>query len=473
MMEFWISFDFPGISCGDAAFLYQCLTKQPFFRPRRGDRDHGRHNAAVHPSDQTLSAYGLGKLDDASAETVSKHLEDCDSCQRRVAELSSDEFLGRLQNAQVKSAADWSPFGVSSTEGARGPVVPPPPVDTLPPELVDHPDYEIVRELGRGGMGVVYLARNKLMGRLEVLKVVGGHLVERPGVRDRFLREVQSAAKLQHKNIVAAYSAMRLGESIVLAMEYIDGEDLAKMVKSRGPLPVVHACYFIYQAALGLQHAHERGMVHRDIKPANLIFAIEGKKGVVKVLDFGLAKVTSEGQADSGLTREGQMLGTPDYIAPEQIRDAQSADIRADIYSLGCTLYYLLTGGPPFRGEHLWDLYQAHFSMDAGSAEPRPPRGPGRAGRRGGQDDGEGAAPAVSDPRRGGAGADSLFQDRRARRTEFRKWKRPRTDKLRGDRNRPPQILRQPSRRRTLHRPRCSLPPRRRRGFNLNHSGRA
>ena len=241
-----------------------------------------------------------------------------------------------------------------------------PPVDTLPPELVDHPDYEIVRELGRGGMGVVYLARNKLMGRLEVLKVVGGHLVERPGVRDRFLREVQSAAKLQHRNIVTAYSAMRLGESIVLAMEYIDGEDLAKMVKSRGPLPVVHACYFIYQAALGLQHAHERGMVHRDIKPANLIFATEGKKGVVKVLDFGLAKVTSEGQADSGLTREGQMLGTPDYIAPEQIRDAQSADIRADIYSLGCTFYYLLTGGPPFRGDHLWDLYQAHFSMDAG-----------------------------------------------------------------------------------------------------------
>ncbi len=107
-------------------------------------------------------------------------------------------------------------------------------------------------------------------------------------------------------------------------------------------------------------------MVHRDIKPANLIRARDGKKAIVKVLDFGLAKVTSEGQADSGLTGEGQMLGTPDFIAPEQIRDAQSADIRADIYSLGCTLYYLLTGGPPFRGDHLWDLYQAHFSMEAG-----------------------------------------------------------------------------------------------------------
>ncbi len=106
-------------------------------------------------------------------------------------------------------------------------------------------------------------------------------------------------------------------------------------------------------------------MVHRDIKPANLMLTREGKKPIVKVLDFGLAKVTSEGQSDSGLTREGQMVGTPDFIAPEQIRDAKSADIRADIYSLGCTLYYLLTGGPPFRGYHLWDVYQAHFSMDA------------------------------------------------------------------------------------------------------------
>ena len=151
----------------------------------------------------------------------------------------------------------------------------------------------------------------------------------------------------------------------MLAMEYVEGLDLAKMVKTKGPLPVAHACYFIHQAALGLQHAHERGMVHRDIKPANLILARDGKKAIVKVLDFGLAKVTSEGQTDSGLTREGQMLGTPDYIAPEQIRDAQSADIRADIYSLGCTFYYLLTGGPPFRGDHLWDVYQAHFSMEA------------------------------------------------------------------------------------------------------------
>ena len=326
--------------------------------------------AAVHPNDQTLQAYSLGKLNDASAESVNEHLGSCADCQSRVAEMSSDSFVGRLRGAQGRpemSAANRPPVDESNID--RGPAVaaaPPPAADTLPPGLADHPDYEILRELGRGGMGVVYLAQNKLMGRPEVLKVVGGHLVERPAVRDRFLREVQSAAKLQHKNIVTAYSAMRFGESLVLAMEYVEGDDLAKVVKSGGPLPVVHACYFIYQAALGLEHAHERGMVHRDIKPANLIIAREGKKAVVKLLDFGLAKVTSEGQADSGLTGEGQMLGTPDYIAPEQIRDAQSADIRADIYSLGCTFYYLLTGEPPFRGESLWDVYQAHFSMDAG-----------------------------------------------------------------------------------------------------------
>ena len=137
------------------------------------------------------------------------------------------------------------------------------------------------------------------------------------------------------------------------------------MVKAKGPLPVAHACNFVYQAALGLQHAHEEGLVHRDIKPGNLMLSHKGDKALIKVLDFGLAKATREEPIDRGLTGEGQMLGTPDCIAPEQIRDAASADIRADIYSLGCTLYFLLTGHPPFQTVKLWDLYQAHFSMDA------------------------------------------------------------------------------------------------------------
>jgi formylglycine-generating enzyme required for sulfatase activity len=214
-------------------------------------------------------------------------------------------------------------------------------------------------------MGVVYLARNKLMDRLEVLKLLNKEMLTKHGTAERFLREIQSAAKLHHPNVVAAYTALQMGELLVFAMEYVEGSDLARLVRSRGPLPVLNACYFALQAAQGLQHAHERGMIHRDIKPGNLILLRQGKKAVVKILDFGLAKVTSEQRIDGTLTQQGQMLGTPDYIAPEQTLDAQKADIRSDIYSLGCTLYHLLTGRPPFHGNSLYEVLQAHHSVDA------------------------------------------------------------------------------------------------------------
>ncbi len=147
------------------------------------------------------------------------------------------------------------------------------PLSDLPPRLAENPDYQVIRELGRGGMGVVYLVHNKLMGRDEVLKVMGQHLMSKPKVVERFVREIQAVARLRHDNVVSAYTAMRMGESIVFAMEYVEGMDLAKLVKAKGPLPVPHACLFIHQAALGLQHAHEKGMVHRDIKPGNLMLA--------------------------------------------------------------------------------------------------------------------------------------------------------------------------------------------------------
>jgi serine/threonine protein kinase len=321
----------------------------------------------AHPTDRTLHAYGLGRLDDASAESVNQHLEGCPDCRRRVAALSADSFLGRLRDAQARPES-FRP-AVSSTDGLslldRIAAPAPPAAGALPPGLADHPDYEVLRELGQGGMGVVFLAQNKLMGRMEVLKVVSEHLITKRGVLDRFLGEIRSAAKLHHPNIVAAYSALRLGEGLVLAMEYVEGLDLARIVKAKGPLPVANACYYIHQAALGLQHAHERGMVHRDIKPGNLMLSREGNRAVIKVLDFGLAKIRSEAPTDRSLTNDGQMLGTPDFIAPEQISDARRADIRADIYSLGCTFYYLLTGHPPFEGTSLYDVLQAHHSRDA------------------------------------------------------------------------------------------------------------
>ena len=321
----------------------------------------------LHPTDQTLSSFGLGKLDDVSAEAVDHHLEQCADCRKRVAEMSADSFLERVRVAQKSSGHSMSgqsrPGVTQSNSGRNAPA--PPPANTLPPELAHHPDYELKRELGRGGMGVVYLAHNTLMGRDEVLKVMGRQIMERAGVPERFLREIRAVAKLRHPNIVTAYHATRLGESVVFAMEYVEGYDLAQLVKSQGPLTVALACNFVYQAALGLQHAHEEGLVHRDIKPSNLVLSRKGNKATVKVLDFGLAKATREEKVDGGLTSEGQALGTPDFIAPEQIVDAPSADIRADIYSLGGTLYYLLSGSPPFQANSLYDMYQAHISQNA------------------------------------------------------------------------------------------------------------
>jgi serine/threonine protein kinase len=338
-------------------------------------------NAAAHPTDQTLHSYGLGKLDDEAAEGISRHLDVCPDCVRRIAGLPSDSFLGRLRQAELSDSFITS--GTRSTEATRidGGVSSSasPRAGTLPIELTENPDYEVVRELGGGGMGLVYLAHNRLMGRHEVLKLIDAQIIERPGVRDRFLREIRAVAKLRHPNIVSAYSAFRAGASLVFAMEYVDGLDLARLVMAKGPMPMRHASYFVHQAALGLQHAHQAGMVHRDIKPGNLMLTQKGGKAVIKVLDFGLAKAEREQKAldlvlpeadrrprdASNLTLAGQFLGTPDFIAPEQIADAQGADILADIYSLGCTLYYVLTGRPPFQAQSLHEILEAHQSMDA------------------------------------------------------------------------------------------------------------
>jgi serine/threonine protein kinase len=320
---------------------------------------------AKHPTDQTLHAYGLGKLEDILFDTVNQHLDACPECRRRVAELSSDSFLHRLRDAQGRDDPS-SPVG-SATEGRSGAssMAAPASGTGLAPDLARHPDYDIIRELGRGGMGIVYLALNRIMNRREALKVVHEHILNQPGVRKRFMGEIRNAARLHHPNIVTAYSALPLETSLVLAMEYVEGLDLARILKSKGALPLANACNYIYQAAHGLQHAHELGLVHRDIKPSNLVLSRLGERAVIKILDFGLAKLRSEPGGDGTLTQAGQLLGTPDYIAPEQIRDARRADIRADIYSLGCTFYHLVSGSPPFQGATLYEIYQAHHSMNA------------------------------------------------------------------------------------------------------------
>jgi serine/threonine protein kinase len=157
---------------------------------------------------------------------------------------------------------------------------------------------------------------------------------------------VRAVAKLSHPNIVIAFEVNQIGETHFLAMEYMDGIDLAKLVQQSGPLSIPNACEYVRQAALGLQHAHEKGLVHRDIKPGNLIVSRPNPQEppVVKILDFGLARFESESTQAERLTQLGTIVGTVAYIAPEQAQNARTADIRADIFSLGCTLFYLLTG---------------------------------------------------------------------------------------------------------------------------------
>jgi serine/threonine protein kinase len=318
-----------------------------------------------HPAREVLQAFGLGKLDDASITQVSRHLETCVDCKRQVAELPGDSLLDKLRqaNGPVGTPAPGQTMAPLAPAKPSQPASAPP--NSVPPELLNNAQYDILRELGAGGMGVVYLARNKLMDRLEVLKVISTAVVHKEGALDRFLREIRAAAALSHDNVVKAYTALQLGDLLVFAMEYVEGDDLSKVVKTQGSLAIANACYYARQVALGLQHAHDKNMVHRDIKPHNLILARVGKKHMVKILDFGLAKAASEKKLDRDLTGQGRMLGTPDYMAPEQILDAASADIRADIYSLGCTLYYLLTGAPPFDANSLFELLQAHQSTVA------------------------------------------------------------------------------------------------------------
>lgn len=312
-----------------------------------------------HPPKERLVAFAQGRLPLNESAAIEQHVAECDQCCRVMADAPEDSLQVRLKAADTFDVA-----GESDTETSSRPTI------EVPPELVEHPRYRIQKVLGIGGMGVVFRAEHRLMERPVALKVINRALLAKPEVVERFEQEVKAAAKLAHANIVVAHDAEQVGDLHFLVMEYVDGQSLAKIVEKKGPLPVVNACHYIRQAAQGLQHAHEKGMVHRDIKPQNLMLT---KRGQIKVLDFGLARLRhsddilmpdadraiDEAQ-DGSLTRAGSLLGTPDYMAPEQAADPRDADARADLYSLGCTLYFLLTGQPPFASESALRKLKAH-----------------------------------------------------------------------------------------------------------------
>jgi serine/threonine protein kinase len=268
--------------------------------------------------------------------------------------------------------------------------------------------YHLLEEIGRGGMGRVYKAMHTVMGRLVALKLMAPELAENEIPRERFLREVRNVTRLCHPNIVLAYDANNIDGVLFLVMEYVEGTTLAELVRTQGPLPMGRACELMSQAALGLQHAYEKGLVHRDIKPANLLiscpspaaaqagFTQPGASSTSSLLVAGarpgdapthvLANVPRPGQpdeqvkiADFGLARlhdrdtvagysSAGFVGTPDFVAPEQCQDSHSADIRSDLYSLGCTFFFILTGRVPFPGG-LMEKLLAHTRSTAPAVE--------------------------------------------------------------------------------------------------------
>jgi eukaryotic-like serine/threonine-protein kinase len=295
-----------------------------------------------HPDAETLARFGRGELPESELRAVETHVGECSTCCDALYNVTDDTLMMLARNAAT-----------------------PGPEDLLPEPLKDHARYRIIAPLGAGGMGMVYKAEHRIMNRTVALKVITPRLVNNTTAVERFRREVRAAAKLSHVNIVTAHDAEEAGGVHFLVMEYVEGVSLDRYINRRGPMPVAAAALVIRQAALGLQHAHERGMVHRDIKPQNLMLT---RQGQVKILDFGLARLARQDDADDSddapppfATAASLVMGTPDYLSPEQARSSRDLDGRSDIYSLGCTFYYLLTGKVPFDGaETVMDKLIAH-----------------------------------------------------------------------------------------------------------------
>lgn len=334
--------------------------------------------AAQCPQRESLYQYSVGLLSDDQSEEIAVHIDNCSDCQAELLTLSDagDTLVGELRTPVDEPFLQEARLGDAIAEAI---LAAPRPSSDRPTESYlgtrretgEHKmlgEYELLEELGRGGMGRVFKARHTKLDRIVALKILPSGRLEDSRSIARFAREMRAIGQLDHPHVVHAYDGREIDEMPVLVMEYVEGMDLAELVRRLGRLRPADAAELVRQAAEGLQYAHQRGLVHRDIKPSNLMLT---RGGMVKLLDLGLARFYSDPVGDE-VTGTGQMMGTADYVAPEQVSDSRAADIRADIYSLGCTLYKLLSGRAPFAGGQ---YPTALDKMNAHVHRPAPPIG--------------------------------------------------------------------------------------------------
>ena len=326
---------------------------------------HQQGNHSRCPDRKLLSAMLRGELLPNVTDELAIHIDRCQACIQTLELIddTSDSLAYDLRNVSLtdlsivhqelleqESYGATTMFGLMGTaKGIQARLNPP----------CDFGQYYVEKHAGRGGMGDVYLGFQKTLKRPTAIKLLRPNRTNSETAAERFKEEMRVVAMLDHPNLVKAYDGGEFDGRLYLAMELLDGDTLADYVKRKGPFSPQRACQICTKAARGLQHAHEAGIYHRDIKPGNIMFTREGK---IKVLDLGLAFAPQDVISD-GRNESISFAGTPDYMAPEQARDPKSVDARTDIYSLGCTLYFLLGGVPPFpksRFPSVASLMNAH-----------------------------------------------------------------------------------------------------------------
>lgn len=317
------------------------------------------------PPQETLSAFARSEVSEAEAEVILEHVTGCPQCEETVVglEKDADTVFHRLKIAghafphQAEPELDRMVQAVKRRALLHSPEIAKPQEQLA--QLEQLRDYRILETLGEGGMGTVYRALHTRLNKIVALKVLSQNRLDDESAINRFKREMSIIGQLKHSHIVQAHDAGEESGRHFLVMEYVDGIDLSELLRRNGPLAINTACEMIAQAAKGLQYAHENGLVHRDIKPSNLMLTLsedqqsrEKSPGIIKILDLGLARLNSAThEPESGLTTDGQVVGSLEYMAPEQGGDSHLVDIRADIYSLGATLFKLLTGKSALSGE--------------------------------------------------------------------------------------------------------------------------